>query len=121
MKKKTNHKLGRPVEYKGGSTQLSATVPIELLKEFERRWRDLGSDNLSRGVVDALRVWISSRSALGSTSTAVLIELPMEVRKALSDDAASKGITLGALMADLAMAYAKHLSEDRAYGFKTAR
>jgi metal-responsive CopG/Arc/MetJ family transcriptional regulator len=119
--RKTKAKLGRPIEYRGGLSRLTATVPKELLDEFERRWRDLGSDNLSRGVVDALRCWVSSRSMLGTASTAVLVELPLEVRKALSQVAASKGHTLGTLMAEIATAYAKHLMEGRVFDLKTAR
>lgn len=103
-----NHKLGRPIEYAEGTKKLTATIPTELYAEFERRMKDLGQKNLSRMVTDALRVWISSRSALGSLSTAVLVELPLKLREFLSEEASSLDVSLGALLTDIAADHMKN-------------
>jgi hypothetical protein len=102
-----NHKRGRPVEYTGGTEQLTATVPKELLKEFKARIKDLGNSNLSKMVTDALRLWMSSRSVLGSASTAVLVELPLNIRQTLALEASSTGVSLGNLLRMIALDHVK--------------
>lgn len=77
-------RVGKASPTSGGTTKISVTVPTELLTEV----RDLGPDNLSAVVTDALRHWSASArlgrmldeldAAYGAVPTEIAAEVEAE-------------------------------------------
>ena len=110
--KKKDAKTGRPRESREGAVRFSVSVPRDLRQTFERAWATHGGGGISSGVVEALRLWLSLRpstSALGEVPVSLSLSLSPDVREALERLAKGRGLSISALLMEMARSMADPL------------
>ena len=100
-------KRGRPREYEGGTKKLSVTIPTRLLKEFKETLAKHGSGNLSLGMQDAIRYWMTIEGDRkgGEQDFSIFVHLKPDEVKLLKKIASADGSTASEISTSILRAF----------------